>query len=497
MSKMTNPAAGVVQNADLKSLVFGQIQKGAASAASANNMPNLLPVDQASIGQLPWFWQNGTNFNALTYNWLNNIFEYSDDGYMKTNSQALTTGYNNVLLDTRYVLDAADSAALNEANLANAAVVDTLITNWATSQGPFPSGTTSQSQELLYILTQVLAWGVAGLTLGQLRTSANPMALLPNIPLGGDQVVSNLMTYLANTSSVANIQAAVSSFNAQLLATEKNVAPQPAPTTVTAGFMETVDDKGNTLIVPSINIVEPVGVIHSNLIPTSGGTKFNASYTATNQSSGQVQLTAESESWSGLGLGFLTFADAHTSTNFGMFDFQSSLTSCTINLTFNGVTTFTPQFSPYNVSTGFGWWNPEPIEEAANPVPNQSGYVFTPTPSYNFGVKENFGVIAALLISQQPVISLTYSTSDFASFQQFFHQHTSWDVSFCGIGLGSGSSDYYSSQTSQDSTAGTVTLTMSPAGISTPIAATDQFAYVVGAEILWPGASTLQNRAGI
>ena len=497
MSKMKKPAAAVVENPDLKSVVFGAIQAGAGPVASTNHMPNLLQVDQASLGQLPWFWQNGTSFNAKTYDWLNNIFEYSSDGYLGTNGKVLTTEYNNVLLDTRYVLDAADSAALNSANLANAAVVNTLITTWTTSQGPFPSGTTNQSQELLHIMTQVLTWGSAGLTLAQLRTSANPMALLPNIPLGGDQVVNNLMTYLANTSSVANIQAAASSFNAQLSATRANVVPQPAPTTATAGFMTTVDDSGTNQIVPAIKIAESTAQIQNALIPTSGGTSFSVSYTATNQAAGQIHLSSESESWAGVGAGFLAFAEAHTSTSFDMFSFHSSLTSCTINLTFNGVTTFTPMFYAYDVSTGFGWWNPEPIEEAANPVPNQSGYVFTPKPPYNFGVKENFGAIASLLISQQPVISLTYSTSDFASFQQIFQQHTSWDVSFCGIGLGSGSSDYYSSQISQDSSAGTVTLTMSPTGISTPIAPTDQFAYVVGAEILWPGASTLQNRAGI
>jgi hypothetical protein len=236
--------------------------------------------------------------------------------------------------------------------------------------------------------------------------------------------------------------------------------------------------------------------IQNALIPTSGGTSFSAEYTATLQDSGTVQVTSASGA---VGLGdiglFLAFGDE--SSNSTTIFFDSSLTSCTVNLTFNGVTTITPTFYPYNVSTGTGWWNPAPIEAAANPVPNQSGYAFNPTPSYDFAVNGDFEVISRLLISQQPVISLTYSTSDYSIFQQTFEESSMWGVTFLGIGLGGGSSSYFQASTSQNESDGTITLTMSPVGISTPVAAADQLAYVIGAEILWPGASSLQNLAGL
>jgi hypothetical protein len=240
---------------DLQSIVYAGIQAAALPAATANNIPNLLSVDEGSLGDIPWFWQNGTNFNALTYNWLNNIFA-SSGGYVGTNGESLTTAYNNVLADIAFVLDAADATSLNNANLAAAATINTLITDWTTTQGSFPSGITTQAQQLNYIMTQVLLWGTPGLTLAQLRTSSNPMALLPNIPLGANSIVSDLMTYLAQTSSVANIQAAVVSFNAQLAATIANVNPQPVPTTATPGFMQIVGVNGSTQIVPAISILE-------------------------------------------------------------------------------------------------------------------------------------------------------------------------------------------------------------------------------------------------
>lgn len=478
---------------DLQAIVYQEVQSAAAPTAIAFNMPGMLPVNEGSLGDLPWFYQNGTSFNNATYNWLNSLFAYQSDGYVGSNKEALTTAYFNVLEDTSYVLDAADSTSLNNANLKNAAVVNTIITDWTSAFGPLPSGT--QISQLNYIMTQVLSWGAAGLTLGQLRNSTNPMGLLPNIPLGASQLVSDLMTYLANTSSVANIQAAVLSCNNQITQTKNNVNPPSAPT-VGPGFMQTVDATGNTLIVPEVDITESTGVIQNALLPTSGGTSFSASFSAFAIDSDTVQIS--SSSGAGVGdIGFFLGFSSEASSSLNIFSADTTQTSCTVTLTYNGVTTFTPTFYPYNVSTGKGWWNPDPIEEAANPTPNQSGYVFNPTPAYNFGVNGNFGVLSRLMISQQPVISLTYTTSNYAAYQKTFAEQSSWGVSFLGIPLGGGSQSYYSCQTSQDASSNTVTVTMSPAGISTPITPTQQLAYVIGAQILWPGASTTQNAAGI
>jgi hypothetical protein len=113
----------------------------------------------------------------------------------------LTTSYYNVLLSTAYALGTQDAAKLNAANLANAATVNTTIIDWIAAFGQFPSTVGStQTAQLNYIMTQVIGWGNPGLTLSQFRNSTNPLALLPNIPIGGDTVVNDLMTYLGNSS---------------------------------------------------------------------------------------------------------------------------------------------------------------------------------------------------------------------------------------------------------------------------------------------------------
>ncbi|PWA10441.1 hypothetical protein [Flavobacterium laiguense] len=486
-----------ISTSDLANLVFDQIQIGAAPVASALNMPNLIPVNESSIGDFPWFWQSGTNFVESTYNWLNNIFASQKD-YVGTNGSALTTSYFNVLQSTAYVLGSQDAGKLNAANLANAATVNTTILDWIATFGQFPSTVVNtQTAQLNYIMTQVIGWGNPGLTLSQFRNSTNPMALLPNIPIGGDTVVNDLMTYLGNSSSVANIQNAVVSFNNQLNQTRNNVNPATKPTSVLPGFMQTISNLGVTQIVPKIDIMESTAVIQNNLLPASGtGKSFSVSLETSNYSSTEVQVSASGKASIGSSNFFLGF-HASAGVSYNMYDFASNLTTCSVTMTFNGVTTVTPKPSSYDISTGCGWWNPDPIQDAANPITDQSGYKFSPTPSYNFGVNGNFGTLARIMISQQPIISLTYSNADYAAFQSIFKESSSWGVSFLGIPLGGGSQSYYKCVTTQDSQKQTVTITMSPVGTTTPVSATAQLAYVVGAQILWPGATTAQNRAAL
>ncbi|HEX8618032.1 MAG TPA: hypothetical protein VF911_10645 [Thermoanaerobaculia bacterium] len=483
-------------NDGLAALVFNEIQNKAASVATAKNMVNMLPLNEGSLGDFPWFWQSGLDFNAATYNWLNQLFAYDASGYVGTNGEALTTAYNNVLQDIAYVLDDADAAALNNANLAIATVVNTMLTDFTTLVGPVTG--TAAPQQLNYVIGQILTWGTPGLTLNQLRNSSNPMALLPNVPLGADPVVSDVMTYLAKTSSVAHIQAAVVSMNYQLAETLTNVDPTTPPKSAGPGFMTTADDHAVLQIVPAVTIAESTAVIQNNLLPSSGqGSTFSASFVATSSDQKTMQLSIDGSGGVGGDAGFFFSFGASASVSYNLFEFASDATTCQVKLTFNGVTTVTPTMAGYNVSTGTGWWNPDPIVEAANPVANQSGYQFTPTPPYNFGVKGDFGVIGRLLISQQPVISMTYSTSHYAEMQQIFQETVSWDTSFCGISLGGGSQSYYSASLTQNASAQTVTVTMNPVGNKTPVTATDQLAYVIGAQILWPGASASQNAAGI
>jgi len=475
---------------DLKGAVLSLIQQAAQPTAEKLHMPDTLVVDEALLGDFPWYWQVGTNFNAKTFSWLNNVFAYNAaDGYVGTNLQNFGTEFFNVLMDTRYVLNATDAATLNAANLKNATVVNSIITDWTTTQGAFPNGTTTQMSQLNYVMGQVLTWGVKGLTLGQLRSSLNPMSLLPNIPLGGDQVVNDLMTYLGDTSSVANIQAAVVSANNQLAQTRANILPAPAQ--VTPGWMQIIFGNGQTLIVPQLTIAESTAQIQNNLLPSEGtGTQVNCSFSASKMSSTEVKVSAAGGA-AGIGdIAELFLIEGEASASYDLFSFDESVSQIDIAMQFNGVTTVTPAPVSYNVSTGTGWYNPAPIQAAVAYTPGVSGYQFTPNPGLNFATNGNFGFVSRLMISQQPIVTLTFDTSNYSAFTQKIQEQSSWGITFLGIPLAGGDQSYYHATTSQNSNENTVTITMTPAGITTPVSPTDQLAYVIGAQILWPGAAS-------
>ncbi len=481
---------------DFQKLFYEAIRNAAKPTAAALGMPDLIPINKGLLGDFPWFWQVGTNFNEKTYSWLNNVFAYNSDGFIGTDGAGFTTAFFNVLMDTAYVLSAAEADALNKATLANAATVNTIITDWTTTQGAIPPANNTQAAQLNYIMTNVLKWGTPGLTLETLRNSTDPRSLLPDIPEDAETLVNDLMTYLANTSSVANIQAAVLSSNNQLAQTRLNISP--APPSVSNGWMQTSDDKGNLLIVPQISIAESTGTIQKNLFPPTGqGRSFTAKFTVSQTDSNKVNLSASgvgSSAGDAFSLIRITPKEndlkvlASLSPNLtsiyelGVFSAEPNQQSADVELTFNGVTTVTPLPDAYDITSGKGWFNPDPVRSAVNYNAGKSGYRFLPAPPYKFGTDGDFGFISRLMVSQQPLIKLTYDTGNYAAYQKIFDQQITWEVSLLGVPPSGGLQPFYSSRTSFDAGSQTAAVTF------VPVTPTDQLAYIIGGEVNWLGA---------
>ncbi|MFC4159029.1 hypothetical protein [Chitinimonas lacunae] len=476
---------------DLQNIIYTEIQKAVGPIAAQLKFNNLLPFSESTVGDFPWFWENGSDFNASTFQWLNKRLRYNNDGYAETDGSLLNTDLYNVMQVIQYQLDSAEESKLNEAILANAPIINTLIRQWVSLEGALPPDADTMRKQLDYITAGILSWGPEGLTLQQLRNSIDPMALLPNIPVGGDLVVSTLMTYLQKTDSVAGIQNSLSSFNNQI----KQVVRNFTATTLKPGFMQTVDSSGKKKVEIEMRVLESVAAIQNELLPKQGGRSFSASFQASKLDAETVSLSVQGGASGSGRLGFLFGFNAQAGASYNMFSADSSLTECDIELTFNGVTAITPQFTAFDINSLTGWWYPLPIADAANPRSDESGYRFTLKPMYDFAVKGNFGALGRLLISQQPVITLRYHTSNYQAFQETFKQDASWGISFLGIKLAGGSESYYRSTTSYDSQSQTVTVTMSPAGINAPLSPTDQLANVIGVQVVWPGATQKQNLA--
>lgn len=485
---VAKPTAAAVNGnlVPIKQAFFQELSAQAQSTVTKNlNINTMLPVDEGGLGDFPWFWNNGGVFNQKTYSWLNNVWRYNADGYVETDGSEFTTDFFNVIMGTSYFLSTQDQATLNQAVNTNATIVNSVIGDWISAFGPIPSENTTPVMKLSFITSKIVAWGASGLTLGMLRSNPDPMSLLANRPSGSETVINDFMTYLSNTSSVENIQAAVLSYNNQLIDLRRNL--QPAPSAASPGWMQTVDDNGTNAIVPTININQSTATIQNALYPSAGsGASFSVVMGVQKIDQNTVQVTASggiggqgSIGWFGLYGG--------ASASYNMFSFDEQVQSLSVKMTFNGVTKVTPIPAPYDISSRSGWWNPKPIKDAVNFDPTKGGYKFNLDPGYNFGTNGTFGLISNVVISQQPTFELTYTKANFSKFQQVFQQQSSWGISFLGIPLAGGSQSYYHSELKEDATAGTITITMTPPVGPAPVPTLDQLAYVIGAQILWPG----------
>lgn len=473
--------------APIKQAYYDQLAKKAdGPVKKALNVQNWTTVDSAGMGDLFWYWNNAAIFNTDTWNQFNNVMQYNKDGYLQiTDGAALNTALFNLYLAMTYELTSADQVALNNANMQAQGILNTVVGDYTSMFGAIPADkSATASAKLIYITDQIMSWGAAGLTLADFRSSTNPTSLLPNAPLGTGKLISDFMTYLSQTAAAASIQNAVNSYNAQIAQTAKNLSPTPAQ--VTPGWMSAADVTGKASVLPYLNIAEPTSTIQNGL---GGDQGFGINMSVT-----QVDQTTSSISVEG-GAGVTGWIDwftigAGASASYNAFSFDQSVTQVDLSLTFKGVTKFTPQLSgsAYDIGTGTGWWNPALIKAAANHDPNTSGVGFTTPQSYNFAEDGDFGVLDVLAICQMPTIEMVFHNANEKMFQSHFAQKSSWSVSFLGIPLAGGSQSYESSVYKYDSTAGTVTVSMSPPPAVIPGNLLTSQAYVIGANCAWPGA---------
>ena len=476
---------------DIKTSYFTALQSQAESTVYSNlDITHAYSVDVSAIGDFPYFWQSAGFFNQNTWVWFNNVFQYNQSGYLDAAGDNLATALFNTYLKISYELDSADQSTVNQANQRAQAQVNAVVTDWTSTFGPIPAAyAATPAAKMNYVTSQVLSWGSAGLTLNQWLNSTNPGSLLPNAPMGSDTLINDLQLYFSTIGPATDIMNNWHSGEAQIGNLRRNL--NPAPAVVASGWMTTIADDGTNTIVPILAMQPDTSGIQNSLYPTGGGDSFSVSASVTKVDETTVDVSyGGSASVSGA-IDWFSFG-VSGGASYNTFSFDETMTSCDISLTYNGVTKVTPLLNvgSYDVGHGTGWWAPSAIAQAkANTPLTQTGYTFSTQPTYNYGENGTFGVLSALVISQLPVFTLKYSTSNTTEFQKTFDEQSNWSVGFLGIALANFHQGYYSSTYHYDQSTQTVTITMSPPQQSTSVPPIDQTAYVIGANVVWPGAS--------
>jgi hypothetical protein len=468
-----------------KAYYDGLAAKADGPVKKALNVQNWTPVDSAGMGDLFWYWNNAAIFNTDTWNQFNNVMQYNADGYLQTtDGAALNTALFNLYLAMAYKLTDADQSQLNDANMKAQGILNTVVGDYTSMFGAIPAANSgTATAKLIYITDQILSWGTPAPSLADFRISTNPTSLIPNSPIGSDKLISDFMTYLSQTDAAATIQNAINSQNAQVKLSAQNLSPTPAQ--VKPGWMAAADVTGASSILPYLKIAEPTSSIQNALGGTQG---FDVEMMVTKVDEKTVSVSVNGGAGASGWIGWFGLSGGG-SASYNSFSFDQNVTQVSLKMSFKGVTKFTPSLSSsaFDIGTNTGWWNPKMINDAANNDPNVSGMAFTTPQHYNFDTDGDFGVLDVMAICDMPTIEMVFHNATESSFSSHFSEETHWGVSFLGIPLGGGSQSYSSSKYQYDSTAGTVTVSMTPPPSVIPGNLLTSQAYVIGANCAWPG----------
>lgn len=156
-----------------------------------------------------------------------------------------------------------------------------------------------------------------------------------------------------------------------------------------------------------------------------------------------------------------------------------------ISITFNGITTLAVVPSPLSDNNNTGWFAKDILDDAAaKSGKDATGYQLHGSefdPASLFGKNGKLRRMKTLVISQQPVISLTFTKFNYEEMQEIFTQETDVEFSILGgIISGSHHNEYSVSDRSYDAEKQELKVTINPPEIDSQGSIGKQTAYVLG-----------------
>jgi hypothetical protein len=323
-----------------------------------------------------------------------------------------------------------------------------------------------------------------------MATARNLKALLPNAPAGGDQVITDVTTYL-------NLMQPVNGYSDELqngawtLSQLKNNAMYPSATN---GGIQTFDPNTGAILAGYNDgwaISDSIASITNDLQNT--GRTISIAMT-TSQSSGNA-LEVNVQGQAGFSIGSWLEFSTEASGSYDMSKTAGTSTDCSVSITYAGYSMIPAAPAAWQQATDVGFYFADPISQAVtNGTQDVTGFKFLNTPPYDLGALAdggNFGLLTNLLISNYPTISITYSHADYTTFAQSWNENVSGNLTLFGfIKLGSFSQGAYGSSFAQGSDNSSFTVTFSASPEVTSVPQNLKTAYVIGAAVANPGVSS-------
>lgn len=179
---------------------------------------------------------------------------------------------------------------------------------------------------------------------------------------------------------------------------------------------------------------------------------------------------------------------AQASFNLSRYTSASSTVDVTVN--YPGVTLFASSPSVLSADASTGWYDNEILQEVvAKTGKDATGYQLAGQ-EFNvedlFGPGKTFSRLKTFVISQQPTISMTFTSANASQLTTDFHLDLQVEVDLLDFPVGSGSAAYEVQNVDTDSQSGTVTLVLGPPTVSSPTPSEQLVAYVLGGVASYP-----------
>lgn len=463
--------------------------------ANAATGLHVVPVAIGGAGYFPYVTENPDGvFNANTYGYLNRVVvpdPNDSDAVLLTDP--FTGAYNGVIRSTFFALSKADENALVEAELRAQAQQNAVVSSYEQTYGRITPDQLKDANVTTKI-DYVIDYKVARVWSGAIDRKTPPLrladvdltdieSLLPFLPTSARPLLNPITLYLQKMEDSLSLIDTRNYSQSVLDAT----ADASSKATETNGGLEIMSSDGVRSMVPAWR----VGVTEQQIMEGLANTK----QTLTVQMAvTKIDTTTVRAEVSGKGGGVIPidFFSLGVSGSFDLdiYSFRGTAESVSIEMTFPGLTIVPVEPKRWDKAQGTGWYYPKPIYDAVrNGGADVTGFVFNPTPSYDFSAGGNFGLLRTLLLSQFPTISIDYTQGNWDEFSSEFRQNSSWDFRIFGMKVGSFSQSLYVGVAKKNDVGGGFTVRFEPNPQTLSVGPLDRVTYVVGAEVLYPGAA--------
>jgi hypothetical protein len=489
---------------------YSALQNAAEQALAGIYNETIYPIQYPAQGDFLWNFQNGNQiFNQGTFDYISaNVAPGGLAGTAQLSpSGGFPNAYVQLLSKLAYALSTTDLAAVNTALRNASAQATTIVNDYQTTFGQITPAQMTVAQNAVgsfavqtfqdYVIAYVLGYlwsgqqtaGKPPLTYTQMANARNLRTLLPAMPSSGNTVVADVSNYLSMLQPVNAIQS-----NQQLgswIIAQLNLNTSQ-PSTANGG-MSTVNPGNGQILPPQVayNLGSAsIASITNDLNNTAR--ELDISMTTAAASGNQLSVSVQGQAQVTVG-SFLRFTTS-VGASYDMSQAAGTSSSASVKMTYAGYSLVPVNALAWQQATNQGWYYGDPIAQAVtNGTKDVTGFKFVAPTGYNLldiSRGGNFGQLTALLISNYPTITITYTNASYSEFSKHWSESVSGNLSLFGfISLGSFSQGAYGSsyQSGADNSTFTVSFSASPQVIGLPTMM--QQAYVIGGGVNNPGVT--------